>query len=234
MPPQGKIVVTIDGPAGAGKSTLSRKLAQELGFVYLDSGAIYRAVALALLGNGVSIDTISVSKELLTGIRIRVEPDKNSMKIFLNDVELRDEIRDEYVGIAASRFAVLPEVRESLLGIQRDLAASWNIVAEGRDMGIVVFPDAFIKFFITADIEERAKRRFAELLMRGEKPYYSVVLNEMRARDNRDQSRKTAPLSMAPDAIMIDTTHLTPESVLQNMLQFIEDKYDFDHQQMLS
>ncbi|MGD9817478.1 MAG: d(CMP) kinase, partial [Desulfomonilaceae bacterium] len=108
---------------------------------------------------------------------------------------------------------------------QRDLARSWNIVAEGRDMGIVVFPDAFIKFFVTAELEERAKRRFTELLERGEKPYYSVVLNEMRARDIRDESRKTAPLAPASDSIIIDTTHLTPKAAFNKMLELIEAKY---------
>lgn len=231
MAPQGSIVITLDGPAGAGKSTISKKLAHELGFLVLDSGAIYRAMALALLGEGVSIDSAGIPKETLDKIRIIVEPCETLMRIFLDEVELKDEIREEYVGVAASRFAALPEVRESLLAIQRDVARSWNIVAEGRDMGNVVFPNAFIKLFITADIEERAKRRFTELLMKGDKPYYSVVLSEMRARDSRDESRKTAPLVAGTDATIIDTTHLTPESALKIMLQLIEDKYDLDHHQ---
>lgn len=231
MAPQGSIVITLDGPAGAGKSTISKKLAHELGFLVLDSGAIYRAMALALLEEGVSIDSVGIPKETLDKIRIRVEPCETLMRIFLDDVELKDEIREEYVGAAASRFAALPEVRASLLAIQRDVARSWNIVAEGRDMGNVVFPNAFIKLFITADIGERARRRFTELLMRGDKPYYSDVLSQMRARDSRDESRKTAPLVAATDSTIIDTTHLTPESALKIMLQLIEDKYDFDHHQ---
>ena len=222
----GKIVVTIDGPAGAGKSTLSKRLAKDLGYFVLDSGAIYRTLALALLRQGVSIDSKSVPDVMLGAITIRVEPLASSMRIFLDGIELLDEIREEYVGVAASRFAALPEVRRSLLGIQRGVAASWNIVAEGRDMGMVVFPNAFMKFFITADIEERAKRRFAELLAKGEKPYYSVVLNDMRARDIRDESRVTAPLVPAPDSVLIDTTHLTPEEVLKRMMQIVEDKYE--------
>ncbi len=224
--PQGSIVIAIDGPAGAGKSTLSRELAKQIGFFILDTGALYRAMALGLLRQGCSVDSSIVPPDLLGEIKIRVEPCKTSMKLFLNNELLGDEIRDEYVGSAASRFAVLPEVRQALLDTQRDLAKSWNIVAEGRDMGIVVFPDAFIKFFVTAELEERAKRRFTELLERGEKPYYSVVLNEMRARDIRDESRKTAPLAPASDSIVIDTTHLTPKAALNKMLELIEAKYE--------
>ncbi len=224
--PQGKIVITLDGPAGSGKSTLSRKLAYELGFFVLDSGAIYRAMAVGLLELGISTETSAIPAELLEKIKIRVKPSENSMRLFLNDIELKDRIREEFIGEAASRFAALPEVREALLGIQRDLGSKWNLVAEGRDMGAVVFPNAFMKFFVTAQIEERAKRRFAELLLRGDKPYYNVVLNEMRARDSRDESRKTAPLAPAADSITIDTTHMTPEKALSEMERLIQAKYD--------
>ncbi len=223
--PQGRIIVTMDGPAGAGKSTLSKMLAAELGFLMLDSGAIYRTMAMALLFKGVTIDVPGIPKETLEQIRINVSPDETSMKIFLNDVKIGEEIRSEEIGIAASSFAALPEVRGSLLDVQRSIARDWNIVAEGRDMGIVVFPDAFIKFFVTAELEERANRRYKELIARGEKPDFSVVMSKMRARDSRDMSRKAAPLAPAPDSIKIDTTHLTLQTAVLRMMNLVERRY---------
>lgn len=226
--PQGKIVITIDGPAGAGKSTLSKMIAREFGFLMLDSGAIYRAMAMALLKRGIPLGASSVDQDILDLVQIKVCPDKTSMKLFLNEALIGDEIRSEQIGIAASGFAVLPEVRRSLLDVQRGVARNWNIVAEGRDMGMVVFPDAFIKFFVTADLEERAKRRYMELTARGEGPDYEVVLKEMRARDHRDMSRKESPLAPGPDSITIDTTHLTQRTAVIRMTDLVEEKYHTD------
>lgn len=223
--PKGKIIITMDGPAGAGKSTLSGMLASELGFLMLDSGAIYRTMAMALLLKGVTIDVSGIPQETLGQIRIHVRPDKTLMRIFLNDVQIGEEIRSEEIGIAASSFATLPEVRSSLLDVQRSIAMDWNIVAEGRDMGIVVFPDAFIKFFVTAELEERANRRYKELVGRGEITDFAVVMNEMRARDSRDMSRKAAPLAPAPDSIQIDTTHLTQQAAILRMIDLVEQRY---------
>lgn len=223
--PKGRIIITMDGPAGAGKSTLSRMLASELDFLMLDSGAIYRTMAMALILKGVSIDVSGIPQETLGQIRINVRPNKTSMKIFLNDVQIGEEIRSEEIGIAASSFATLPEVRSSLLDVQRSIAMDWNLVAEGRDMGIVVFPDAFIKFFVTAELEERANRRYKELLGRGESPDFDVVMSEMRARDSRDMSRKAAPLAPAPDSILIDTTNLTQQAAILQMIDLVERRY---------
>ncbi len=223
--PKGRIIITMDGPAGAGKSTLSRMLASELDFLMLDSGAIYRTMAMALILKGVSIDVSGIPQETLGQIRINVRPNKTSMKIFLNDVQIGEEIRSEEIGIAASSFATLPEVRSSLLDVQRSIAMDWNLVAEGRDMGIVVFPDAFIKFFVTAELEERANRRYKELLGRGGSPDFDVVMSEMRARDSRDMSRKAAPLAPAPDSILIDTTNLTQQAAILQMIDLVEQRY---------
>jgi cytidylate kinase len=215
-------VITIDGPAGAGKTTIARNLAQRLDFCMLDSGALYRALALALLRAGVKPENQSVPAELLESIEISVEPDIGGMRLMLQSEDVSLRIRSEEVGNAASKFSAKPEVRKALLDIQRAVARKCDIVAEGRDMGAVVFPFAQAKFFITADPEERAKRRYSELMRKGEKPFYEQVLSDMAARDQRDETRALAPMIPADDATIIDTTTLTPQDVTERILERIE------------
>ncbi len=215
------ITVTIDGPAAAGKSTVARLLAQRLGFALLDSGALYRALALHLMRGGISPDARSIPKETLDSLDLRIEPGIGSMKIFLGSQDVTGIIREESVGEAASRFSARPEIREVLLKIQRTAGLQWNLVAEGRDMGTVVFPEARVKFFLTADPEERSKRRYLEVTGRGDNPDFKKIDAEMRRRDHRDESRQTSPLIKAEGAIIVDTTGLNPNEVVELMAENI-------------
>jgi CMP/dCMP kinase len=222
------VVVAIDGPAGAGKSTAARLLAKLLGFFLLDSGALYRAMAMHLLRGGVSPDGNAVPQESLKSFSLRIEPGIATMRLFLGNEEVTQAIREEATGVAASVFSARPEVREALIGVQRSAGRTWNLVAEGRDMGSVVFPEATVKFFLNADLGERAKRRFAELRDRGDEAELERVRSEMDARDQRDRTRHDAPLIVAPDALCIDSTHLDPEQVVDRMLELIRERLGED------
>ncbi len=217
-------MIAIDGPAAAGKSTISRLLAQRLGFFLLDTGALYRVMALHLLRNRVSPDDGSIPEGVLGSMDLRVEPEVGSMRLFLSGEDVSEVIRGDRIGSVASRFSARPEVRRALLGLQRRVAAMGNVVAEGRDMATVVFPDAAVKFFVCADLSERAGRRYRELVQRSEHTTLAEVLEDMRRRDQRDESRKESPMVKAPDAIAVDTTGLDPEKVVEQLLSHVADK----------
>ncbi|MBM4327230.1 MAG: (d)CMP kinase [Deltaproteobacteria bacterium] len=209
------VVIAIDGPAGSGKSTVARILAKRLEFLLLDSGALYRALALHLDRLAVDPDVPVVPESALESLDLRAETAAEGVRLFLAREEVTDLIRGERIGSIASRFSTKPEVRATLLTVQREIASKGGVIAEGRDMGTVVFPHAQLKFFLRAEPEERARRRYRELVERGQPAELPTVEAEMRVRDLRDSTRKESPLVQAPDAISIDTTHLTPEEVIQ-------------------
>jgi cytidylate kinase len=207
------MIVTIDGPAGAGKSSAARLLAQRLGYDFLDTGAMYRAVALAALRAAVDLTDQSALENLVRSLIV----DLPGSKVMLNGEDVTNAIRTPEVTAASSPVAASPVIRRRLVERQRLLARGRSIVCEGRDQGTVVFPDAGCKFFLVADAEERAARRHRELLARGESVSFAVILEAQRARDQRDGSRAVSPMVAAPDAILLDSTNLTIEQVVERM-----------------
>jgi cytidylate kinase len=214
-------IITMDGPAGAGKSTVARMLANKLGYSLLDTGALYRATALHLIRQGVDPDSKAVPDSALSSMELRVDLTLGGMRLFLGADDVTNAIRDERIASTASKFSAQPEVRHVLLSVQRDIAGNGRIVAEGRDMGSVVFPHAQVKFFITADLKERSRRRYEELLRYGIAAKLDEVEREMQIRDSRDTSRLDAPLICPSDAVVIDTTGRSPDDIVEIMIKHI-------------
>jgi len=210
-------IVAIDGPAGAGKSTVAKQLAQRIGYAFLDSGALYRAGAWAAHRRGITWSDGQRLGRLMHDLDIRFEGHGETCQITVDGQDVTDEIRRPEISEGASQVSAFAEVRTGLLALQRRVAANGRIVAEGRDMGTVVFPNARAKFFLTAPIEERARRRTLELAEKGRPQEFEVVLAEMRLRDQRDTTRTVAPLRPADDAIEIDTSGLRPDEVVSRI-----------------
>lgn len=218
------IVITIDGSAGVGKTTAAKLLSGSLQFCLLDSGAIYRALALHLIRNGVLPNSEPVPESVLDSLDLRIDFDVGSMSLCLGDEDVTQFIRQERIGITASQFSAKPEVRRALLDLQRSAASKWNLVAEGRDMGSVVFPNANVKFFLMASIEERSKRRYLELVQKGEAARLSLVKQQIQSRDQRDESRREAPLVRPIDAIAIDSSHMDIHAVVACMIGYVTER----------
>ena len=214
-------VITIDGPAGAGKSTISRMLAERLSFIYLDTGALYRAVALRLREQRWDGREDSLTA-LCRNIRVEMRKVGNRLRVFVEGDDVTEKIRSEEIGLQASRVSAFPEVREMLLSVQREAAAGGGVVAEGRDMGSVVFPDAEVKFFLDASAGERAERRYLELTARGEAVCRRDIEEDLLMRDRQDRGRSIAPLVIPSDAVIIDSTDKTISEIIDIMLSAIE------------
>jgi len=219
------MIIAIDGPSGAGKSTLGRMIAREFKLLYIDTGAMYRAVALAVSESGVSISDAASVAEVTRRAVINLRGDPDSLRVMLDGRDVSDAIRSERIGHTASVVSAIPEVRRELVRRQREMGArSGGVVLDGRDIGTVVFPAADVKFFLTAVPEARAKRRYDEERVKAQEHTFEDTLADINARDRRDSTRADSPLAIAEDAVVIDTTELSIEDVFARMVDVIRDR----------
>ncbi len=218
------INVAIDGPAGAGKSTVSRGAAKQLGFVYVDTGALYRAVGVNALREGIDTRDKSAVAESINGISVDLVFENGEQKVLLNGEDVSVEIRTPPASMAASDVSAVPEVRAFLFDLQKNIAAKSNCIMDGRDIGTVVLPHAQVKIFLTASPEERATRRYRELVEKGSEVSYKEVLEDLIERDYNDSHREIAPLKPAEDGVIFDTTGLTLEESVKEIVKIIKEK----------
>jgi cytidylate kinase len=218
------LIIAIDGPSAAGKSTLAKRLAKDLGLTYLDTGAMYRALALKVLTEGIDIRNEAVLKELIGRTEIDLAETGGQLQVLLDGKDVSEAIRTPEVSQMASRASALKVVRQRMLVLQRALGQRGNVVAEGRDIGTVVFPAAEVKIYLDASLQERARRRVAELRKAGQQVSVDETLQEMAERDKRDSERDLAPLRKAEDAVAIDSSALDAEALAQKVMQEIRQK----------
>jgi len=220
-----KYSIAIDGPAGAGKSTIARRLAKELGFYYVDTGAIYRTVAYFLDLLGISPKDVDGVSRYIDELTIDMEYDENGLQhMFMNGMDVTADIRTQDISQKASLVSAHAIVRDMLLDLQRDMAKQHNVIMDGRDIGTVVLPKANIKIFLTADAEIRAKRRYEELLAKGQKVNLPQILKEVQQRDYQDTHREVAPLKMCKDSIKVDTSDMDIEQVIAAIREIVREK----------
>ncbi len=217
------MIIAMDGPAGAGKSTVAKLVAEKLGMHYVDTGAMYRAIAYGILQEQVEAHEERIA-EAVSRMQIAVQYIENVQHVYVNDVDVSDQIRTPEVSSAASQIAVYASVREKLVELQRKIAEEWEVVMDGRDIGTVVLPNADLKIYITADASERARRRALEMEQKGEKNIDLVWMEkEIRERDERDMNREIAPLRQAEDAVLVDTTHMSIEEVVDTICKMAKE-----------
>lgn len=216
--------IAIDGPAGAGKSTIARRAAQELSFIYIDTGAMYRAIALGLMRMGTAIDDEEALEEALTQIEVTISHRDGVQQVYLNGEDVSGLIRTEAVSSMTSASAVKPVVRAKLTDLQRELAAREDVLMDGRDIGTMILPHAQLKIYLTAGVQTRARRRYKELLERGENRSLEEIAQDIEERDYRDMHRETAPLRQAEDAVLIDSSDMTIEQVTAEIVRLARER----------
>ena len=219
-----KYAVAIDGPAGAGKSSVAKEVSKRIGFIFVDTGALYRTVALYLLNNNIEASETEKIAEALKHIEVSMEHKEDGQHVFLCGEDVSHLIRTEPVSMMASTTSALPIVRSFLFDLQVEMANKYNVLMDGRDIGTVVLPNAQVKIFLTASAEERAKRRLLEYQAKGQDVSFDFVLQEIIKRDNQDMNRATAPLKKADDAVLLDTTALDFNEVCDKMIEIVSSK----------
>ena len=222
----GYISVAIDGPSGAGKSTVARAAAARLGYVYVDTGAMYRAIGLAVCRRGISGDDVAGIVATLPAVELAIQYQDGEQHILLCGEDVSDAIRTPEIAKYASQVSAVPEVRAFLLETQRNMAKNDNILMDGRDIGTVILPDAPVKIFLTASDEARAQRRYLELCEKGQQVTFEQVLHDIRQRDLQDTTRAVAPLKQADDAVLLDTSNITLEQSIEAVLRIIRERIE--------
>ena len=207
--------VAIDGPAGAGKSTIAKLVAEKKGYIYVDTGAMYRGLAIHFLDQGIGADETERVIEACKDADVKIQYENGTQQVYLNGTNITGRLRDEAVGKMTSKCSVIPKVREKLLDLQRDLARTQDVIMDGRDIGTCVLPGADVKVYLTASVETRAKRRYDELMAKGERCDLEEIARDIKERDFRDMNRETAPLKKAEDAVLIDSSDMTIEEVVE-------------------
>ncbi len=221
------INVAIDGPVGAGKSTIARECAKRIGFIYVDTGALYRTVGLFCKRNGIEIsqeNSDNIENAIHDGLKLEIKLDNGTQLVFMNGENVSEEIRLPEMSMAASAVSAIPCVRRFLLETQRSVARENNVIMDGRDIGTVILPDAEVKIFLTAKAEIRAKRRYDELIAKGVDVKFEDVLNDLNTRDYNDSHRAEAPLKQADDAVLLDTSEYDFEQSVQAVIKLIEER----------
>ena len=216
--------IAIDGPAGAGKSTIAKKVAKELDFVYVDTGALYRAIAHYLVTNKIDIEKDEVLSKACEEITVAIEYENSVQQVYLNGENVTPYLRTEETGNMASKSSAKAPVRAALLDLQRDMAKQYNVVMDGRDIGTNVLPDAEVKIYLTASSKERAGRRYKELVEKGEKPDFDRIEADIIERDERDMNRAIAPLKQAEDAVLVDSSDMGIDEVVDTILSIVRDR----------
>ena len=209
--------VAIDGPAGAGKSTIAKLVAEEKGFIYVDTGAMYRGLAIHFLDRGIRAEETDKVIEACKDADVKIRYEDGVQQVFLNGTNITGRLRDEAVGQMTSKCSVIPEVRAKLLDLQRDLARTQDVIMDGRDIGTCVLPDADVKVYLTASVQTRAKLRYDELTAKGEACDLDEIARDIKERDERDMNRETAPLRQAEDAVLVDSSDMTIEEVVKEI-----------------